>query len=101
MNVPGTSGCDVQVEESPLFRHGTGMAGETDSSPRSDGQSSEVVEPAMIDLSSPSPVKVDNSRRNDKKPDQDCEADSSQSPEHERKARELRLFLNSIRDELY
>jgi flap endonuclease GEN len=98
---PGTGGFDVQVEESLLFRHGTGMAGEADSSQRSDGQSSEVVEPAMIDLSSPSPVKVDKSRRNDMKPNQDCEADSSQSPEHERKARELRLFLNSIRDELY
>lgn len=98
---PGTGGFDVQVEESLLFRHGTGMAGEADSSQRSDGQSSEVVEPAMIDLSSPSPVKVDKSRRNDMKPDQDCEADSSQSPEHERKARELRLFLSSIRDELY
>lgn len=93
---PGTN---VQVEESPLFRHGTGMAGEADSSRRGDAQSREVVEAAMIDLSSPSPVKVDNSRRNGKK---DCEAgSSSQSPEHERKARELRLFLDSIRDELY
>ncbi|KAJ1266753.1 hypothetical protein BS78_07G002200 [Paspalum vaginatum] len=96
----GASGSALQVDESPLFKHGTGMAG-AGCSRMSNVQGSEAAEADMIDLSSPSLVTTDK-RRNDKKPDQGgCGADSSQSPEHNRKARELRLFLNSIRDELY
>uniref|UniRef100_A0A0A9CI19 Single-strand DNA endonuclease 1 chromo domain-containing protein n=1 Tax=Arundo donax TaxID=35708 RepID=A0A0A9CI19_ARUDO len=98
----GASGGVVQLKAPPLSGHGTGMAGKADRSWTSgDAENSAVTEAAVIDLSSPSPVK---SRSNNNKKDADvdiCDADSDQSPEHERKARDLRLFLDSIRDELY
>ncbi|XP_062196413.1 single-strand DNA endonuclease 1-like [Phragmites australis] len=110
----GASSSDVLLEASPLSGHGTRTAATADCSWRSDAENNAVAEAAAIDLSSPSPVigvgklaSWDKCRSNNAKNDTDvieiCEADagSDQSPEHERKARELRLFLRSIRDELY
>lgn len=110
----GTSGGGAQLEASTLVSHGTQMSSITDCSWRSDVQNTPVAEAATIDLCSPSPVAVGDevlawcdTRRRNKPHDADvidiCEADSSSdmSPDHERKARELRSFLDSIRDELY
>jgi flap endonuclease GEN len=97
----GTGNGCVPVEASPL--HGAQV-----SSSRSNAQINSLAESeaGAIDLCSPSPAIV-NTRRNvklDKNVIDISEADSSvKSPEddeHERKARELRLFLKSIRDEL-
>jgi flap endonuclease GEN len=97
----GTGNGCVPVEASPL--HGAQV-----SSSRSNAQINSLAESeaGAIDLCSPSPAIV-NRRRNVKLDKNDIdisEADSSvKSPEddeHERKARELRLFLKSIRDEL-
>ncbi|PUZ49723.1 hypothetical protein GQ55_6G001800 [Panicum hallii var. hallii] len=98
----GARGSDVHMEEaSSSISHGIEVAGKADDcSWRSDAENNAVAEAATIDLSSPSPVIGDKSKKN-----VDvigiCEADSDRSPEHERKARELRSFLASIRNELY
>ncbi|KAL6659608.1 hypothetical protein ACP70R_003648 [Stipagrostis hirtigluma subsp. patula] len=107
----GACSGDVQLEASPVSSHGSGMTGKADSW-RGDTENNATAEAATIDLSSPSPVigrgkivRCNRNRSDANKPKEDVidisEADSGdQSPEHERKARELRLFLNSIRDEL-
>ncbi|RCV29302.1 hypothetical protein SETIT_6G001900v2 [Setaria italica] len=97
----GSRGSDVQLEEaSPLIGHGAGLVGKADDcSWRSHVENDAVAEAATIDLS-PSPVISDKSKKDVDVIDI-CEAGSDRSPEHERKARELRSFLASIRDELY
>ncbi|KAM0887226.1 hypothetical protein ACQ4PT_029182 [Festuca glaucescens] len=99
----GTGDGCVPVEASPPVVHGAWV-----SSNRSNIQINSLAESeaGAIDLCSPSPAVV-NRRRNgkhDRNVIDISEADSSvKSPEdddHERKARELRLFLKSIRDEL-
>jgi flap endonuclease GEN len=95
----GTSDGYVPVETPPPVLHGARV-----SSSRSNSLAES--EDGAIDLCSPSPAVVD--RRRNVKHDQNVidisEAGSSvMSPDdddHERKARELRLFLKSIRDEL-
>ncbi|CAO2177443.1 unnamed protein product [Urochloa humidicola] len=98
----GSTGSDEQLEEaSPLVSHGTGLAGSADDfSWRSHVENNAVAETATIDLSSPSPVIGDKIKKDVDLIDI-CEVGSDRSPEHERKARELRSFLASIRDELY
>ncbi|KAF8646784.1 hypothetical protein HU200_065582 [Digitaria exilis] len=97
----GARGSDVQLEEvSPLIS-GTGLAAKVDdSSGRCDVENNAVAEAVTIDLSSPSPVIGGKGKKIVDVIDI-CEADSDRSPEHESKARELRSFLASIRDELY
>jgi flap endonuclease GEN len=96
----GANHMDVQ----PLSSHGAGLAeaGEADCPWRCDTESNAVSEPAMIDLSSPLPVI--RGRGSNNEPGADVidvgESDSDRSPEHDRKARELRLFLDSIRHQL-
>ncbi|KAL6856984.1 hypothetical protein ACP4OV_018366 [Aristida adscensionis] len=107
----GACGRDVQLDASPLSSHGTGMAGKADFSWGGDSENNVIAEATTIDLSSPSPirshgkhVRCDRSKSSKSSADviDICEADNGdESPEHERKARDLRLFLNSIRDELY
>ncbi|CAO2176260.1 unnamed protein product [Urochloa humidicola] len=98
----GSTGSDVQLEEaSPLISHGTGVAGKADDcSWRSHVENNAEAEAETIDLSSPSPF-IGNKSKKDVNVIDICEAGSDRSPEHERKARELRSFLASIRDELY
>ncbi|CAO2190207.1 unnamed protein product [Urochloa humidicola] len=98
----GSTGNDEQLEEaSPLVSHGTRVAGCADDfSWRSHGGNNAVAEAATIDPSSPSPV-IGHKIKKDVDLIDICEAGSDRSPEHERKARELRSFLASIRDELY
>ncbi|CAO2205416.1 unnamed protein product [Urochloa humidicola] len=98
----GSRCSDVQVEEAlPLISHGTGVAGKAnDCSWRSHAENNAEAEAATIDLSSPSPF-IGNKSKKDVDVIGICEAGSDRSPEHERKARELRSFLASIRDELY
>ncbi|KAK3122477.1 hypothetical protein QOZ80_8AG0614170 [Eleusine coracana subsp. coracana] len=90
----GANHMDVQ----PLSSHGTGLAGEADCPWRCDAENNAVSESTMIDLSSPIPVRSTSNH------DTDVidigESDSDRSPEHDRKARDLRLFLDSIRHEL-
>jgi flap endonuclease GEN len=71
-----------------LFSHGTGV------------ENNAVAELATIDLSSPSPI-ISNKHKKNVDVVDICEAGGDRSPEHERKARELRSFLASIRDDLY
>ena len=97
----GARGNDVHPEEaSSSTSHGIEVAGKADCSWRSDVEDNVVAEVATIDLSSPLPVIGNKSKKNVDVIDI-CEADSDRSPEHERKARELRSFLASIRNELY
>lgn len=91
-----------RLDAQPLFSHGTRLTGEADCSWRCDAENNAVSGAAMIDLSSPLPV---TSRSNKNKHDADVidigESDNDRSPEHDRKAREFRLFLDSIRHELH
>ncbi|XP_039817392.1 single-strand DNA endonuclease 1-like isoform X2 [Panicum virgatum] len=97
----GARGNDVHPEEaSSSISHGIEVAGKADCSWRSDAEDNVVAEAATIDLSSPLPVIGNKSKKNVDVIDI-CEADSDRSSEHERKARELRSFLASIRNELY
>jgi flap endonuclease GEN len=95
-----TSDGYVPVETLPRVVHGARVS-------ISRSNSLAESEDGAIDLCSPSPAVVDRRRRNGKHAQNVVdisEADSSvKSPDdddHERKARELRLFLKSIRDEL-
>ncbi|GJN12686.1 hypothetical protein PR202_ga30988 [Eleusine coracana subsp. coracana] len=80
----GANHMDVQ----PLSSHGTGLAGEADCPWRCDAENNAVSESTMIDLSSPIPVRSTSNH------DTDVidigESDSDRSPEHDRKARDLR-----------
>ncbi|TVU43852.1 hypothetical protein EJB05_10352 [Eragrostis curvula] len=96
---PGEDCTDVQLEAPRLSSHGTGLAGEAACLWRCDTENNAVSEADMIDLSSPSPVRS-NSNKHDADVIDIGESDNDHSPEHDRKARELRLFLDSIRDEL-
>jgi len=92
----------VHLEEaSSSISRGIEVAGKADDcSWRSNAEDNVVAEVATIDLSSPLPVIGNKSKKNVDVIDI-CEAGSVRSPEHERKARELRSFLASIRNELY
>jgi len=98
----GARGNDVHLEEaSSSISRGIEVAGKADDcSWRSNAEDNIVAEVATIDLSSPLPVIGNKSKKNVDVIDI-CEAGSVRSPEHERKARELRSFLASIRNELY
>uniref|UniRef100_A0ACD5ZWH8 Uncharacterized protein n=2 Tax=Avena sativa TaxID=4498 RepID=A0ACD5ZWH8_AVESA len=99
----GASDSCLPVEASPPVVHEARLSSSRSNLPVNSLAESED---GAIDLCSPSPAVVDRRRncKHDKNVIDTSEADSSvKSPDdddHERKARELRLFLKSIRDEL-